>query len=217
VQRVVPLCKTLEQRLPADLTTQSEAELTSILGRLATIAELILPAYAQLDEPAPNNLICRSDAEIRQLNATLRERVYMSARVLESYDQLGQHPPPRFRSWKIEKLQARFQNMTMKAPLLRKLVAYHAQLGQVRMDWELPAWSEEALTERCAQLEAQVRESRTRRQKEELIGKAEAAYYMRGEEPPFGLAMKSSDELRQHIKNMRQPRATLREGEKETS
>ena len=54
-----------------------------------------------------------------------------------------------------------------------------------------------------AQLEPQVEEREATTKKEELIGKVEAALWMKGQEVPIGLPMKNTTELRAILKKLK--------------
>ena len=56
---------------------------------------------------------------------------------------------------------------------------------------------------RIAQLEPQVAEREATTEKEELIGKVEAALWMKGQEVPIGLPMKNTTELRAILKKLK--------------
>jgi len=193
--QIVPFCAALQLRVPSGAALFDEATLEKLCTRLSVIVSSLGPAFAQLEERPSPTLLDRSDAEIAELNSTLWQRVQACADVLQGYDRIGQKPPPDFRKWSLEVLEERRDNLTAKAPLLRKLLLLQAKLGQPRADWDLPACDEETLEARIAALEPQVREAEEKRVHAQLLGKAEAAFWARREDPPFGLGAKSIEEL----------------------
>ena len=182
-------------------------------ARLALASELearhdalkgtVLPALAQLSQRPPKALAERPAAELQTLGAALRARVDACASVLSGYEAIGQPPPPDFKSWPPELLHARAANLTAKAAPLRRIAELEARLGRKNLDWEVAALDDAALAARIAQLEPQVAEREATTEKEELIGKVEAALWMKGQEVPIGLPMKNTTELRSILKKLK--------------
>ena len=182
-------------------------------ARLALASELearhdalkgtVLPALAQLSQRPPKALAERPAAELQTLGAALKARVDACASVLSGYEAIGQPPPPDFKSWPPELLHARAANLTAKAAPLRRIAELEARLGRKNLDWEVAALDDAALAARIAQLEPQVAEREATTEKEELIGKVEAALWMKGQEVPIGLPMKNTTELRAILKKLK--------------
>ena len=176
------------------------AALAELRRRKALLSDHVLPLLTQLDQAvegaSKRPLVQRSASELEELNATLTRRVALCGRVLEQYEMLGQPPPPDFRSWPGERLEARLTNLTAKAPELKKINGLLSQLGRQRMDWAFAEWSVDALREHAAQLVEQVAEAAERKAKAKLQGQVEAELWRRNEEVPVALATLGCDELR---------------------
>ena len=170
--------------------------------RHALLCDSVLPLYGQLELKPPATLLQRSAKELEELSTTLAERVRACAAVLEQYESLGQAPPPTFRSWGVAQLEERAANMTAKAEVLREIVALDATLGRVKMDWELPAWDEGRLRSHADALAEKSDALLARKEKEGLLGKVEAALWLRKQEAPVALATLSADELRELLKKL---------------
>ena len=92
--------------------------------------------------------------------------------------------------------------MTSKAELLREIVRLDAGLGRVKMDWELPAWGEDKLRAHAAGLREKSAAQAARKDKEEMLGKVEAALWLRKQEPPVALGSLSTEELRELLSKL---------------
>ena len=166
--------------------------------KVALVGE-ISAALAQLQKAAPpsSSLQERSEAELRELNASLAARVRASAALLEAYLALGQQPPDDFREWDAARLDARREQLTSKGELLRELLLLQAKLGGARrMDDGLPEVAEAELREKVQAMRAEAAGAQERRAKEVLQGKIEAALWLRKQEVPMGLAAMSLDDMR---------------------
>lgn len=64
------------------------------------------------------------------------------------------------------------------------------------MDWELPAWEAERLETHAAGLKEKVETQAAHKEKQSLLGKVEAALWLRKEEPPIALHMMTIEQLR---------------------
>lgn len=172
-------------------------QLAAELRRKATLlANEMLPLYQQLEAQVPPSITRKTEAELTAMRASLVERVDACADVLTEYQRLGQAPPPAFRSWPASQLRERHANMTTNAEILREIVKLDAQLGRTKMDWELPTWSVERLSEHAEMLTQKVTELALHKEKQELLGKVEAALWLRKQDPPMALHMMRADQLR---------------------
>ena len=198
---VAELCQKLSLTPPPP--DSSDATMIEQLERLRFCEEHIWPACKQLEEHPPRSkVMALSVAELEHLRDVLVRRVEACSRVLEAYVRLGQSAPPTFRSWPVETLDERTANITAKEGLLRRVGALQAQLGSRRLDWGLPAWDDAALEEHIAALESQLEDSRERKEREELLGKLEARYWMSKKDPPIGLPTMSTQDLKQLLKQL---------------
>lgn len=165
--------------------------------RKSALVNEIGAAFAQLQKAPPPLLHERSEEELLELNATLAARVRASAALLEAYLALGQQPPDDFREWDTARLDARRDQLTTKGEALREVLLLQAKLGgSRRMDDALPEMAPEQLQAKIDAMREEVAEAQTRRAKEELQGKVEAALWLRKQEVPMGLAAMSMEDLR---------------------
>lgn len=162
-----------------------------------------MPLYRQLELELPSNLGTKRAHDLDAMRAQLKKRVDACSAVLAQYEALGQAPPPTFRTWSTELLRERDANMTAKAELLRNVVKLDAQLGRTKMDWELPVWTTERLEEHAAALQQQVSALAAHKEKQVLLGKVEAALWMRREEAPIALSTMSTPQLRALLQELK--------------
>jgi len=162
----------------------------------AGVLERLMPLYRQLEVTVPQSLGSKDAAGLRELLASFEEQVEASGAVLRAYEALGQAPPPHFRSWDLEVLRERAANMTAKSELLREVVQLDAQLGRTKMDWDLPIWEPERLRAHADGLAEQAAETAAHKEKQKLLGKVEAALWLRKLDPPIALHMMTTPQLR---------------------
>eukprot|EP00908_Phaeocystis_cordata_P001417 Transcript_11497.p1 GENE.Transcript_11497~~Transcript_11497.p1 ORF type:complete len:372 (+),score=121.26 Transcript_11497:57-1118(+) len=176
----------------------AKAEAAATAERKAALLKEVSAAYAQLEQKIPASLAKQSEAELGALLAGLAERVQACAAMLEAYRALGQTPPDDFRSWPLERVEARRDNVTARADTLREVLLLQAKLGGARpMDSSLAEMGEEELQLKLAELTEKVEETRARRAKDVLLGKVEAALWLHRQEAPVGLASMSVEDLQE--------------------
>jgi len=115
--------------------------------------------------------------------------------LLDEYESLGQPAPPGFRTWPLEKVNARLDHLTNKGEMLRTICKLNTKLGGARLDWGMPEWSEEKLEAHVASLRVEVEETATRKEKAVILGRVEAALWKRNMDVPVALATLSTNEL----------------------
>ncbi|KAL1514411.1 hypothetical protein AB1Y20_003512 [Prymnesium parvum] len=171
------------------------ASLAAELRARAAEVEALLPLYRQLSLAPPATLAATDAAELGRLKRAMLERCEASSALLASYEALGQSPPPYFRTWSVASLREREANVTAKSEVLRGILRLDAQLGRTKMDWELPAWEEERLLAYSEELRGKVEAHKGHKEKQTLLGKVEAALWLRREEAPIALQTMTVEQL----------------------
>ena len=184
----------------------------SLLLRLQQRLEAVVklkPKYGALELALPAGLWSKDEEELAAAERALEERTAACGVLLDLHERLGQSPPLGFRAWPLADLEARAAELREKMPQLRKVAALSAQIGQPRLDMSIAAWSAEKLEAHAASLAARVAAARARKEKEELLGKVEAALWRkdRSAEPPMGLSTMSTSELREVLAALEAPAA----------
>lgn len=195
---------TLTKRVEPPAGCSKRQALEELRARKQLLTEHVVPMLKTLEQPLDGQKLgARSSEELAELNTTLAQRVASCASLLSQYDLLGQPPPPGFRSWPLEDLDARLTKMTTHSAELKKIVTLLSKLGGKRMDWNLPEQSGEELKATIATLEAQVKEASERRRTSELLGQVEAELWKRNEEAPVALATLSIAQLEELLKRLK--------------
>ena len=179
----------LRQLTDAKVMAEEAAERKGVLVAAA------IAKYAQLQLSPPASLHTQGEAELRLLLDNLSQRVAASAALLEAYRELGQVPPNDFRTWPVERAEARRVSLVEHAPLLREALLLQTKLGGARSLETLAERSEAELQETVAELRDKVALTTARRAKDTLLGKVEAALWLHKQEAPVGLASMPTEAL----------------------
>ena len=204
---------------------RSEA-LAELRARKACLKS-VLPALGQLSDGTtkpedlqaltgsqrPGGLAKMSSAKLTELNATLAERITASGTLLAEYESLGQPPPPGFRMWSMSTLEERYDNITSKRAELIEIVRLLSQLGNQRMDWNLPAKTTEELSVYTEKLNKEVAEFLERKERQTLLGKIEAEMWRRKEETPIATGTLDTPQLKALLKKLKSSAASHAEAE----
>ena len=185
------------------------AALEDLRKRKELLGSRVLPLLAQLEQPADapslgKPLSTCSVEELDELQSALSARASACGKLLSEYEALGcQPPPPKFRSWPLEKVEAHLALFAAKGDELRSVASLLSRLGGPRVEGDLPTMEVTQLQEYAASLEGKVAEAEKRKEKDILLGKVEAELWRRKEEPPVALATLSTSKLRKLLKHLK--------------